>query len=93
MLACCVGCGMSLNNVLTSTRRNLTANGQIYRREKMTDFDSSKMDKAANDASLEFEEIREKYPDGVKTVEDWVQKWVSSAGYKRLAKILAGRWE
>ena len=59
----------------------------------MAEFDSSKMDNAANDASLELEDIRENHPDGVKAVEDWVQKWVSSAGYKRLGKILAGRWE
>jgi hypothetical protein len=58
----------------------------------MSDFDSSKMDNAANEASLELEEVREKHPDGVKAVEDWVKKWVSSAGYKRLGKILADRW-
>ena len=58
----------------------------------MAEFDSSKMDKAANDASLELEEIREKHPDGVQVVEEWVKKWVSSAGYKRLGKILADRW-
>jgi len=51
------------------------------------------MDNAANEASLELEDVREKHPDGVKAIEDWVQKWVSSAGYKRLGKILAGRWE
>jgi hypothetical protein len=59
----------------------------------MAEFDPSKMDNAANDASLELEDIREKHPDGVKAVEDWVQKWVSTAGYKRLGKILAGKWE
>ncbi|MFC1968520.1 hypothetical protein ACFLVX_03935 [Chloroflexota bacterium] len=58
----------------------------------MPDFDSSKMDAAANEASLELEDVREKYPDGVKAIEDWVKKWVSSAGYKRLGKILADRW-
>jgi hypothetical protein len=36
--------------------------------------------------------IREAHPDGVKAVEDWMKKWVSSAGYKRLGKILADRW-
>ncbi len=59
----------------------------------MSDFDPSKMDNAANEASLELEEVREKHPDGVKALEDWVKKWVSSAGYKRLGKILAGRWD
>ncbi len=59
----------------------------------MAEFDSSKMNNAANEASLELEDVREKHPDGVKAIEDWVQKWVSSAGYKRLGKILAGRWE
>ncbi len=58
----------------------------------MSDFDSSKMDSAASDASSELETIREEHPDGVKAVEDWVKKWVSSAGYKRLGKILADRW-
>jgi len=59
----------------------------------MAEFDAKKMDDAANDASLELEEIREKYQDGVKAIEDWVKKWVPTAGYKRLAKILAGKWE
>jgi len=59
----------------------------------MSDFDPKIMDKAADDASLELEDVREKHPDGVKAIEEWVQKWVSSAGYKRLGKILAGRWE
>ena len=58
----------------------------------MSEFDSSKMDEAANEASLELEEVREKHPDGVKAIEDWVKKWVSTAGYKRLGKILADRW-
>ncbi len=59
----------------------------------MADFDSSKMDNAANEASLELEEVRGKHPDGVKAIEEWVNKWVSTAGYKRLGKILAGRWD
>lgn len=58
----------------------------------MPEFDAKKMDDAANDASLEWEKIKEQYPDGVKAVEDWAKKWVPAAGYKRLAKILAGRW-
>ena len=59
----------------------------------MAEFDAKKMDEAANDASLELEKIREEYSDGVKAVEDWVNKLVPSAGYKRLAKILAARWD
>jgi len=59
----------------------------------MADFDSSKMDNAANDAAVELETLREKHPDGVNAIEGWVKKWVSSAGYKRLGKILAGRWD
>ena len=59
----------------------------------MAEFDAKKMNDAANDASLELETIREKHADGVEDIEDWAKKWVSSAGYKRLAKILAGRWE
>ncbi|MFC2068647.1 hypothetical protein ACFLTP_06525 [Chloroflexota bacterium] len=58
----------------------------------MAEFDSSKMDDAANDAATELEEIRENNPEGVKVVEEWVKKWVSTAGYKRLGKILADRW-
>ncbi len=58
----------------------------------MADFDSSKMDTAADEASNELESIREVHPDGVIAVEDWMKKWVSSAGYKRLGKILADRW-
>lgn len=59
----------------------------------MPEFDAKKMDDAANDASLELEKIKEKYPDGVTAIEEWSKKWVRSAGYKRLAKILAGKWE
>ena len=58
----------------------------------MPDFDPKAMDDAANDASLEIETIREQHPDGLTAVEDWMKKWVPSAGYKRLGKILADRW-
>ena len=58
----------------------------------MAEFDAAKMDKAADDAAQELEEIREKNPEGVKIVEDWMKKWVSSAGYKRLGKVLADKW-
>ncbi len=58
----------------------------------MSTFDPQAMDKAADDASTELETIREEHPDGVKAVEDWMKKWVASAGYKRLGKILADRW-
>jgi len=50
------------------------------------------MDDAANDALIELETIREEHLDGVKAIEDWMKKWVASAGYKRLGKILADRW-
>jgi len=59
----------------------------------MSTFNPQAMDNAAHDASVELETIREKHPDGVKAIEEWVKKWVSSAGYKRLGKILAGRWD
>ena len=58
----------------------------------MAEFDAKAMDDAANDASLEIETIREEHPDGLKAIEDWMKKWVPSAGYKRLGKILADRW-
>ena len=54
----------------------------------MSDFDPTEMNKAADNASLEIEEIREEHPEGLKAVEDWMKKWTSKAGYKRLGKIL-----
>ena len=59
----------------------------------MAEFDSSKMDNAANDAAVELETLRKNNSEGVQAVEEWVKKWASSAGYKRLGKIPAGRWE
>lgn len=50
------------------------------------------MDSAASDALIELETIREEHPDGVRAVKDWMKRWVPSAGYKRLGKILADRW-
>jgi len=50
------------------------------------------MDEAASDAMMDLEDIKEKYPDGVTAVEDWMKKWYRSAGYKRLGKILVDRW-
>ncbi len=58
----------------------------------MSTFNPQAMDKAAGDASTELETIREEYPEGVKAIEDWMKKWVSSAGYKRLGKTLVARW-
>ncbi len=59
----------------------------------MAEFDAKKMDAAANKASDELDKLEEENPDGVKAVKAWVKKWVPSAGYKRLGKILAGRFE
>jgi hypothetical protein len=50
------------------------------------------MDDAANDASIELEKTSEEHSDGVKAVQEWMKKWVPSAGYKRLGKILAVKW-
>ena len=58
----------------------------------MSDFDPTEMNKAADNASLEIEEIREEHPEGLKAVEDWMKKWTSKAGYKRLGKILTDKW-
>lgn len=58
----------------------------------MPDSTPQSMDDAASNAMMELEDIRGKYPDGVKAVEDWMQKWYRSAGYKRLGRILADRW-
>ena len=58
----------------------------------MAEFDAQKMDDAANDASLEFEKLREEHPEGVEAIQEWMKKWVRSAGYKRLGKILADKW-
>jgi hypothetical protein len=59
----------------------------------MAEFDPKKMDDAANKASAELDKIKEGHPEGVEAVEAWMKKWVPSAGYKRLGKVLAGRWE
>ena len=58
----------------------------------MANSSTETMDNAANDALIELETIREEHPDGVKAIEDWMKKWVASAGYRRLGKILADRW-
>ncbi|MFC1914779.1 hypothetical protein ACFLWK_00785 [Chloroflexota bacterium] len=58
----------------------------------MSDFDPKAMDKAADYASEELETIREGHPEGVQAVEEWMIKWIPSAGYKRLGKVLADRW-
>ena len=58
----------------------------------MSDFNPKIMDKAADDTSAELEVIREKHPDGVQAVEVWMKTWVPSAGYKRLGKVLADKW-
>ena len=58
----------------------------------MADFDPKAMNDAANNASLEIEEIREAHPEGLKAVEDWMKKWTATAGYKRLGKILNSKW-
>ena len=58
----------------------------------MANSSSQSMDDAANDAMMELEDIRGKYPDGLAAVEDWMKKWVPKAGYKRLGKILADKW-
>ena len=50
------------------------------------------MDDAASNAMMELEDIKEKNPESVKVVEDWMKKWYQSAGYKRLGKILVDRW-
>ena len=59
----------------------------------MAEFDATKMDNAAKQADAELEQIKELHPEGVKAVQDWMKKWFNSAGYKRLGKILADRWE
>lgn len=59
----------------------------------MPEFDAKKMDNAAKEADEELDKIKEQHPEGVKAVQDWMKKWVSSAGYRRLGKILADRWE
>jgi len=63
-----------------------------YGRAEMANSSRETMDSAANDALIELETIREEHPDGVRAVEDWMKRWVPSAGYKRLGKILADRW-
>lgn len=59
----------------------------------MPEFDATKMDNAAKQADAELGQIKELHQEGVKAVQDWMKKWFNSAGYKRLGKILADRWE
>jgi len=59
----------------------------------MAETDAQKMDNAANEASEELDKILEQHPDGAQAVKEWVKKWFLKAGYKRLGKILADRWE
>ena len=59
----------------------------------MANSSSQSMDEAASDALVELEGIKEKQPEGVKAIEDWMKKWYRLAGYKRLGKILADRWD
>ena len=58
----------------------------------MADFDPKAMNDAANNASIELEDIREAHPEGLLAIEDWMKKWTITAGYKRLGKILNGKW-
>jgi len=58
----------------------------------MPNTSSQSMDEAASNAMMELDGIKENNPDGVKAVEDWMKKWYHTAGYKRLGKILADRW-
>ena len=59
----------------------------------MANSSSQSMDEAASDALVELEGIKEKQPEGVKAIEDWMKKWYRLAGYKRLGEILADRWD
>lgn len=56
----------------------------------MTDFDPQKMDDAAVDAERE---LSEQYPvpeltPGIEAMGSWMVKWIPTAGYKRLGRIL-----
>lgn len=59
----------------------------------MANSSSQSMDEAASNALIDLEGIKEEHPEGVKAIEDWMKKWYRSAGYKRLGKILADRWD
>ncbi len=58
----------------------------------MPDSNSQSMDYAASDAMMEIVDIKENNLEGLIAVEDWMKKWILKAGYKRLRKILADRW-
>ncbi len=55
-------------------------------------FDPKVMDDAAIEAGRDWEALKEKYPEATKEVSDFLNKWVSNAGWKRLGKVIAGRW-
>ena len=55
-------------------------------------FDAKAMDEAAVEADLEWYEIKEKYPEATQAVADFMNKWVAKAGWKRLGKVVSGRW-
>lgn len=60
--------------------------------EEKKGFDKKAMDEAANDASLEWAKIQEKYPEVTQEISDFMNEWYMKAGWKRLAKIIADRW-
>jgi len=56
------------------------------------EFDPKVMDEAAVDADLEWFELKEAHPEEMQKVADFMNKWVAKAGWKRLGKVVSGRW-
>ena len=53
------------------------------------DFDKEAMDKAACEAAIVYEKIPE---EAKKMVEEWTKAFYLKAGYKRLGRILVGKF-
>lgn len=49
-----------------------------------------KMNEAAFEAGFELHDLRTKYPEAAEAIGKWAAKYKNSAGYKRLAKLIAG---
>jgi len=56
------------------------------------EFDPKVMDDAAVEADLEWDTLKEKYPEAAEAVSKFMNSWVAKAGWKRLGKVISGRW-
>lgn len=75
-----------------ATREKETIAALKPMREESTEqaMQKAQMDAAAGEAELDLYDIEEKNPEAVKLVKDWMNRHRMKAGYKRMAKVLAG---